>query len=455
MLRATLRLALVCFLLGGAAVAQSFLSVGARGTHSTIQSAIDDALLLGVPEIRVGPGVFTENLTVDLHDAPFRLSGGWEPRFFRRQVRRFRTVIDGGGADRVLRFSCQGDQSRVEISNLVLRNGVATAPAPDFMFANRAAGGGIYYETYDCVARFSDLVVEQNTAQGMSSGPSSGTRAFGGGMFIFLEGGQVDLQDVVLRGNRASAPAGAASGGGLHVYDNFGGSVTMLRVAVANNAAAGLGGGGGGIQIDSGPLLFSDFVMEDCEVVGNLANGSSSAGGGLDAAAGDDSFFFSRNIFFGNSSPQLKLNDGDFTTVLLESSLFAGSPGSSLDLSSVGAGSTFVVRNVTAVGDVSMNLDEMSGASNSGFLDNSIVTGSVTTTSVVSLGINLIGGDPRFVNPVRHNYRLRPVSPAIDAGNNTPPGLPGLGSQDLDGRARIQGPFVDLGAYERRARSGG
>ncbi|GMU42170.1 MAG: hypothetical protein AMXMBFR25_01560 [Lysobacterales bacterium] len=55
---------------------------------------------------------------------------------------------------------------------------------------------------------------------------------------------------------------------------------------------------------------------------------------------------------------------------------------------------------------------------------------------------NNVNVDPKFVHPV-NNPRLRPDSPAIDAGGNG-----GVSSRDLDGRPRQIGPAVDQGAYE-------
>ncbi|MFN8302785.1 MAG: choice-of-anchor Q domain-containing protein [Saprospiraceae bacterium] len=58
---------------------------------------------------------------------------------------------------------------------------------------------------------------------------------------------------------------------------------------------------------------------------------------------------------------------------------------------------------------------------------------------------NLITGiDPLFVNPDSFDFRLKPCSPLVNAGNNTyaPPGT------DLAGQPRVLGGTVDIGAYE-------
>jgi hypothetical protein len=56
--------------------------------------------------------------------------------------------------------------------------------------------------------------------------------------------------------------------------------------------------------------------------------------------------------------------------------------------------------------------------------------------------------DPRFVDPSNNDFHLKVGSPAIHAGTNT--GVPLVGEQDLDGKARTIGSSIDTGCYERR-----
>lgn len=80
------------------------------------------------------------------------------------------------------------------------------------------------------------------------------------------------------------------------------------------------------------------------------------------------------------------------------------------------------------------------------YANGSDVLGSLTSSG------NLVGVDPIFVDTVGGNYRLVLGSPGVDAGTDSPPG--GLGPLDLDGDARIQGPRVDVGAYETSGSGG-
>jgi hypothetical protein len=56
-----------------------------------------------------------------------------------------------------------------------------------------------------------------------------------------------------------------------------------------------------------------------------------------------------------------------------------------------------------------------------------------------------IADDPLLIAPAEGNFRLKASSPCINAGNGNP------GSTDLDGRGRVVGGRIDMGAYEFQA----
>ncbi len=66
------------------------------------------------------------------------------------------------------------------------------------------------------------------------------------------------------------------------------------------------------------------------------------------------------------------------------------------------------------------------------------------TTPQPSDGVSNLAFDPRFVDPANGNWRLQSNSPCLNVGYN--PAAPD--QPDLDGRPRLVGGTVDLGAYE-------
>ena len=83
-------------------------------------------------------------------------------------------------------------------------------------------------------------------------------------------------------------------------------------------------------------------------------------------------------------------------------------------------------------------------------LYNTIVYDSTTlidsSSGIMTSGGNLLGVDPEFVDPANLDCRLRAGSPALNGGDNSPPG--GLGPTDVQGNPRVLDGVVDVGAYE-------
>ena len=265
-------------------------------------------------------------------------------------------------------------------------------------------------------AEWSGGAMFNNGFDGGNSSPTLTNVAFagnstnsGGAMFNNGEyGGQSNptLTDVTFSGNSATGSGGA-------MYNNGSGdgvsSPTLTNVTFAGNSATGSGGAmfnnGWGYGVSSPTLTNVTFA-------GNSATGSGGA-------------MFNEGSFDGESSPNLN------NVILWGNS--AGNAGDVMHNSGTGAMPTIAHSLVQGGWDGS-------GIVNDG--------GSVTD------GGGNIDANPLFMTPINPadapttagDLRLRPDSPAIDAGDNN--ALPDGLTTDLDGNPRIQGGAVDMGAYE-------
>jgi hypothetical protein len=96
------------------------------------------------------------------------------------------------------------------------------------------------------------------------------------------------------------------------------------------------------------------------------------------------------------------------------------------------------------------NEDSSPTITSNNFWDIDIADIENTGTSSPTVAEN-ISGDPLFVDPGLGDFHLQMLSPCIDSGDNSAPGLPAF---DLDGNSRIFDgdgdsiPIVDMGPYE-------
>jgi hypothetical protein len=255
-------------------------------------------------------------------------------------------------------------------------------------------------------------VLDGFTITGGNADGIGGSAGWGGGMYVeagsptlvnlafssnkaFIGGGMYNLDsspkliNVVFTGNTAD------DGGGM---ENYRSSPVLVNAVFSGNSAGNEGGAILNVYPESQPTLIN------VTVVGN----SSGVYGGAMLNAYDTTPTIVNTILWGNAAPngnEIYNKGGTY-----------GGPG---------------------VPEISYSLVAESGGS------------AAWDTTMGTDGGNNIDVEPLFVVVPGGGLRLLPISPAVDAGDNT--ALPTDVTTDLDGNSRIVNGIVDMGAYESQA----
>ncbi|MCB9896013.1 MAG: hypothetical protein H6839_16385 [Planctomycetes bacterium] len=220
------------------------------------------------------------------------------------------TILDGNGLDRVFHINAA---SSVDISNLTIRNGLAT---DNGSATGTALGGGILH-TGTGVLTLLNVTITQNEAQGQAGANgavaggngSSGSPADGGG--LYLAGGGVAISACTISNNTASGGQGGdgaaganvtggsiangnnggsggsgaqARGGGL--YCAAAGTIAINGSTISGNVAAAGSGGNGGRGGDALANGVTPVIAANGGNGGNGGNGIQASGGGLYVSSG-------------------------------------------------------------------------------------------------------------------------------------------------------------------------
>jgi hypothetical protein len=281
---------------------------------------------------------------------------------------------------------------------------------------------------------------------------------------LITEGGAIDnqgnasLSAMVLTGNNASGDGGAIA--------NFG-VMTMTGTTISGSSA--FGGGGIG-NFSSGTLTVSDST---------IANNTAAVAGGI---SNGGTLTVTHSTFSGNAGSDVAGAIENFANTTVRDSTFfnnsSGVQGGGID-NSGGSGVILTVTNSTFSGNTAPKGAGITNYSGTAYLANSIVVGNSAGQDPDVYGVyaaadhNLIGvlGDATGFNgnnivlnsddvavaglgPLANNggptqtMALLAGSPAIDAGDNSPPGFPANPSTDQRGFPRIVNGIIDIGAYE-------
>ena len=415
-------------------------TAGPDGTFSTVQAALDSAAATsGDHEVRVQSGTYFENIALLGFTSAdsITISGGWNSSFTERTALRS-SVLDGSSAGRVLNFELSANeafqmQGFIIENSLVDRRGAVSIRLDQnsqaFIVDNtiqdnvteseRTEGGGLWAS----INGTSHLSIIGNDIMNNTVNSTGTVDVRGGGLDISIsDQASFEMSDNIIEGNTlniAGSGSGLGAGANINIFDGNA-SITINDNRIANNqinaeTALGLGMLIGG----------SGWTLRRNEFIGNSDGGVTTFGAQLSASVFNGLGQLSDTLIVDGNARGLQLNSNN------------GGELNATNLTVVNHAERGILANTNGTGELN--------------LFNSI---SINADTNAQLGAGVIESNNLFtdnpallVNPAGGNFELADGSPAIDAGQNNPPG--GLGPTDLNGVARIIGPNVDIGAYER------
>jgi hypothetical protein len=374
--------------------------------YPSIQLAIDSAL--DGDWVVVSPGTYHEH--IDLLGKAIAVVG----------ERQDLTFIDGDGTGPVVTFD-SGEGRTTSFGGFTIRNG------------NAFHGAGILVQGGS--PHLSSLIVEDN--QGCS------------GVGIYVSQGSPLLEGSVVRNNRQTTCSGGTGGGGIALV---GAGQAWIRYNVIEGNVSTANGGGVSLFAAGTPLI------EDNVIQGNQGR----VGGGISLVNHSDAAI-TQNVIAGNTAtdgggvywltpsgsrgPYLVNNTIHGNTATRGSAVFADGYDAQ----------ALLVNNllISPADQVALYCGDFNDANPPILRANNIFSLSGPSTGGLCpdpAGQNgNISADPALFDPTSGDYHLTSLSPGIDGGDNSAPGLP---DSDFDYEARIMDadldglPEVDMGYDE-------
>ncbi|MGI6461968.1 MAG: PhoPQ-activated protein PqaA family protein [Candidatus Hydrogenedentales bacterium] len=364
---------------------------------TSIQEAIVAATGAGLHEIWVAEGVYEEAILLESDLALYGGFKGTEHALFDRDFNAHPVIIDGrraaGGlpAKHVVTIE---QKSNIRLDGFSITGGDASVVIPGDWSAT--AGGGIYCSQLD-----ETVVIANCKIYGNRAANSGGGIACTG----FRDGSHLVECSPVIENCLVTDNYGALGAGGILCFARA--NPTIVNTVVADNRSTGIenewGGGGIGCVDASSPAIVNCILARNTTTAqtGGLSAGSLVWGGDCDPVCINTIFFENDDIavFEGTT-------DSDVT---LKHCLFFGN----------------------TAGDV---WDENS----------TLYTGAALINAHVAGASLCVSGNPEFIDADNGDFRVKPSSPAVDAG--TADGAPDAAA---DGTPRPQGSATDIGPYEQ------
>ncbi len=419
------RICIVVILAQQYAASQATLQVPGTG-FSTIQSALNAALSGDIVEVL--PGTYLENLLIS--DKSVEL----------RAQTRGTVVIDGGGSAPCLKVE---RSFGTVVDGLMLTNGLGgTKPISG---GSSTFGGGIFLDglSYGPPLNIvgADLVVRFCEIQGCAADNGAG---------IYCDVScDLTIEDSVIHQNVSTFLAGLVAEDGdvlvrrCEIRDNGPGSGGVVIAASGqgefedtvflNSAYSAFAGNkstfrrcefrGNGTVFGSAstPYPMPQVEFHDCLIVGNGPN-----------PYGSSTMRFPRNALVSNctivdnlNSPGVPMIEAvEWAQVVITNSIIRNNGGPDLNVVPPPPGHPWI-----------------------GLVPLGAITATNSCFSQPEAGFGNHALDPLFVDPALDDYRLKPGSPCIDAGDGS---HSYIGSLDLDQRTRFLLDEIDMGCYEAR-----
>lgn len=394
------------------AIAAPAVTIHVPADQPTIQAAINAAA--NGDTVLVSDGTYIEN--INFNGKAITVTSVNGPAV---------TTIDGGKLNTVVLF-VTGETSASVLNGFTITNGSAGFQTPNF-----GEGGGIAVE--NASPTITNNVI---TANGACNGVGIGV-SFAAPL----------IQGNVISNNVQAGCSGGIGGGGISVGGESSGT-KIIGNTIANNSMPA-GGGGIALFAAGGPLIQNNIFS---------GNNGGNEGGGI--------------AMFNNASPQIIDNAFTQNTAFQGGGMFwvipVSTPGLLLLNNTMannnatqgsaifdgGFDTNMTIQNNILLGTAGVNAifcQQFNGTTTPAVLSSN----DVFTTGATAIGGNCtyatgtdgnISLDPLLTDPSVSNLHLQPLSPGIDAGNNTAPVA--LPATDLDGNPRINNAIVDMGALE-------